>query len=198
MLNSSRQTKIIAVFLALIAVGAITAWYYRKNSVPQDFTQAREQGALIAQNIVNLSDQSTNELTQVNNLDKSGDYTNALVLTTQIITQNQTLHDQAISLSVQVGAMTKSLPEISSANAQQAALDSISSRLALVSELVDYSDDLQKLLVVLQNHFTGATTEPGDVQAMVDQINTDVNAINNFNVQAQQSMSDFDTLESRS
>jgi hypothetical protein len=66
-------------------------------------------------------------------LDKSGDYTNALVITTNIITKNQTLHDQALSLSGQIEAMAKSLPDISSSDARQAALDAISSRLALVS-----------------------------------------------------------------
>ena len=59
MLESSRQTKIIIVFLALIIVGAITAWFSsRKSGVPADFTAARQQGALIAQNIVDLSNQS--------------------------------------------------------------------------------------------------------------------------------------------
>jgi hypothetical protein len=194
-LNSSRQTKIIAVFLALIIVGAATAWFSsRKNGVPAGFASARQQGALIAQNIVDLSNQSTNDLTQVNSLDKSGDYTNALVITTNIITKNQTLHDQALSLSGQIEAMAKSLPDISSSDARQAALDAISSRLALVSELINYSGDLEHLLVTLQGHFTGASIKAGDVQAIVNQINTDVNAINNFNNQAQQSMVQFDTL----
>lgn len=198
MLNSSRRTKIIAVFLALIIVGTVTAWFSSRHSgVPKDFTQARQQGALIAQNIVDLSNQSTNDLTQVNSLDKSGDYTNALIITTNIINKNQSLHDQAVSLSDQIEAMAKSLPEISSSNARQAALDAISSRLALVSELINYSGDLEHLLVTLQGHFTGASIAPDDVQTIVNQINTDVNAINNFNGQAQQSMVQFDTLSNK-
>lgn len=195
----SRKAKIIFVFLTLIAVGALTAWFSsEKSSVPKDFTNARQQGALIAQDIVDLSDQSTSDLSQVNDLDKSGNYTEALSLTTNIISKNQTLHDQAVSLSTQVETMAKSLPNISSSEAQQAALDAISSRLALVSELINYSGDLNKLLVTLQGHFTGTSIKPGDVQSIVDQINTDVNAINNFNNQAQQSMLQFDALEAKS
>ncbi len=198
MSNLSRRTKIFAVFLALIAIGAALAWFSnRKGGVPKDFTQAREQGAIIAQNIVDLSNQSTDDLKKVNALDKSGSYTDALVLTTDIITRNRTLHDQAFSLSGQIEAMAKSLPDISSADARQAALDAISSRLALVSELINYSGDLEKLLVTLQGHFTGASIKPGDVQTIVDQINTDVNAVNNFNGEAQQAMVRFDTLESK-
>ena len=198
MLNLSRKTKVFTAFLALIIIGTVTAWFSnRKNGAPADFTQAREQGALIAQNIVDLSNQSTVSLKQVNDLDKSGDYTNALVLTTDIVTKNQDLHDQAVSLSGQIEAMAKSLPNISSADARQAALGAISSRLALVSELINYSGDLEKLLVTLQGHFTGAFIKRGDVEAIVNQINTDVNAINNFNSQAQASMVQFDTLESK-
>jgi hypothetical protein len=199
MANLSRRAKIFIVFIAIIIVSAITAWFSSKKSgIPKDFTQAREQGALIAQNIVTLSDQSTQDLTQVNDLDKSGRYTDALVLTTKIVTKNQDLHNEAVSLSDQIETMAKSLPSISSADARQAALDAISSRLALVSELVNYSQDLNKLLVTLQGHFTGTTVQPGDVQTIVTQINTDVNAINNFNDQAQQSMVRFDTLEAKS
>ena len=118
-------------------------------------------------------------------------------LTTNIINKNQSLHDQAVSLSNQIEAMAKSLPDISLSDARQAALDAISSRLALVSELINYSGDLEHLLVTLQGHFTGAKITPGDVQTIVTQINTDVNAINNFNSQAQQSMVQFDTLTSK-
>ena len=195
MSNFSRRTKIFTVFLALIIVGTIVAWFSSKdNGIPKEFTQARQQGALIAQNIVGLSDDSTNDLTRVNDFDKAGDYTDALTLTTSIITKNQSLRSQAVSLSSQIEVMTKSLPNISSPEARQDALSAISSRLALISELMNYSNDLENLLVTIQNHFTGTTIKSGDVQAIVNQINTDVNAINNFDAQAQQSMTAFDAL----
>jgi hypothetical protein len=198
MQNYSRRTKIFAVFLSLIIVGTIIAWFSSaETGVPKDFAHARQQGALIAQDIVGLSDESTNDLVQVNNFDKSGDYTDALTLTTSIIAKNQTLRDEAISLSGQIETMTKALPGISSPEARQDALNAISSRLALISELMNYSSDLQNLLVTLQNHFTGTAIKRGDVETIVNQINTDVNAINNFNAQAQQSMTAFDSLTSK-
>ena len=194
----SRRTKIASVFLAFVLVGAGTAWFSSRSAgVPQEFTQAREQGAIIAQSIVDLSDQSTHDLTTVNGLDRSGNYAAALALTTDIITKNETLHDQAVSLSTQIETMAKSLPDISSPDARQAALDAISSRLALVSELITYSNDLNRLLVTLQGRFTGTTIKSGEVASIVNQINTDVNAINNFNDQAQQAMTRFDNLESK-
>jgi hypothetical protein len=79
--------------------------------------------------------------------------------------------------------------------AQQAALESISSRLALINELITYSSDLNHLLTVLQLRFRGTPQPNGEVQGIVNQINTDVNAINNFNAQAGQSMDKFDSIE---
>ena len=194
----SHRAKIVAVFIVIVAFGIAGAWFFNKgNQIPQNFTDARAQANTISQNIVTISDRSTAELQQVNAYDDKGDYTNALTLTTSIVTQSQDLRGQAIALSDQIATMTRSLTSLSSLDAQQAALESISSRLALVSELVNYSDDLGKLLTTLQGHFTGKAIHQGDVQTLVDQINTDVNAINNFNSQATQAMVKFDSLTAK-
>jgi DNA repair ATPase RecN len=152
------------------------------------------QGAIIAQNIVNLSNQSTDALTQVNALDQKQDYANALTLTTNLVTQSQEIRDQAVQLSAQVEQMTKALSGISDLNARQAALESISDRLALINQLINYSGDLGKLVDVLRGRFSGQSGTNGQVTALVNQINTDVNAINSFNSQAGQAMDRFDAI----
>jgi flagellar basal body-associated protein FliL len=194
----SHRAKIVAVFIIIVAIGIAGAWFFnRENRIPQGFTDARVQANTISQKIVDISDRSTTELQQVNTDDNKGNYTDALTLTTSIVTQSQDLRDQAIALSDQIATMTRSLTSLSSLDAQQAALESISSRLALVSELVNYSGDLGKLLATLQGHFTGTSIKPGDVETLVNQINTDVNAINNFNDQATQAMVKFDSLTAK-
>jgi hypothetical protein len=191
----SHRAKILIIFIVILALGSgLFVLFQAQSQVPTSFTAARTQGAVIAQNIVNLSDQSTADLEQVNQYDKQGDYTDALTLTTTIANQSQQLRDQAVQLSNQISSMTQGLSDISSFPAQQAALESISSRLALINELVNYSADINKLLDVLRGHFTGTTQDGTQVQALVNQINTDVNAINNFNAQANASMDTFDKL----
>ncbi len=191
----SHKTKIIIIFVVILVIGSgLFALFQAQSQVPQSFTAARTQGAIIAQNIVSLSDQSTANLEQVSQDDKNGDYTDALTLTTTIANQSQQLRDQAVQLSNQVSAMTQGLSSISSFPAQQAALEAISSRLALINELVNYSGDIGQLLDVLRSHFTDQSQDAAQVQALVNQINTDVNAINNFNAQANASMNTFDKL----
>jgi len=197
MFHFSRLTKTILAFLVIVAAGygIFLLFEARQNQVPQSFTAARLQGALIAQNIVSVSNQSTADLAKVNQYDDAGDYTDALALTTTMVAGSQQLRDQAVELSNQVGDMTEALSNISSFDAQQAALESISSRLALINQLVNYSGDLGQLLNTLQARFTQKTqVTNAQIQGLINQINTDVNAINNFNAQANASMDRFDKL----
>jgi len=191
----SRRTKIILGFIAIVVLGyAVVKFTQGSNAVPQNFTDARLQGAIIGQNIVNLSNQSMDALSKVNALDKKQDYGNALTATGDLVTKSQEIRDQAIQLSAQIEQMTTALSNISNLDARQAALESISNRLALINQLINYSGDLGRLLDVLRNRFSGKGGTNAEVQALVNQINTDVNAINNFNSQAGQAMDRFDAI----
>jgi hypothetical protein len=192
----SRHTKAIAAFIIIIAAGyGLAIFWQSQNKVSGDFTSARLQGAIIAQTIVNSSNQSTDELAAISKYDREGDYTDALASTTDLINQSADLRSEAVQLSAQVEQMAKGVSSISSQPAQQAALESISNRLALITQLITYSNDLDRLLSVLHSRFTGTPESNGDVQAIVDQINADVNLINNFNTQAGQAMDRFDAIE---
>jgi len=195
MFKFSRRTKVIAAFVVVIIVGyAIAEFWQSQNQIPEAFTDARSQGAIIAQNIVDTSNSSTAELATINQLDQQGNYSQALTLTNGLIAQSETLRNQAVQLSTQVENMTEALSSINSFNEQQAALESIASQLALINQLVNYSGDLGHLSDVLQQRFEGHPQPAGTVEGIVNQINTDVNAINNFNSQATQAMAQFDKM----
>jgi len=196
MFKFTRRTKIIAAFVAIIAVGyGLAILWQSENKLPVNFTAARLQGAIIAQTIVNNSNQSDDELSAINKYDQEGDYTDALASTTDLINQSAALRNEAVQLSTQVSQMAGDLTDISSAPAQQAALESITCRLALINELITYSNDLDHLLAVLQARFTGTPQPNMEVTSIVGQINADVNLINNFNAQAGQAMDKFDSIE---
>lgn len=188
----------LIVFVLLVG-GGYTAVHFLWNSggVPQAFTDARMKGALISQNIVNLSNQSTLDLAKIDEYDMQGNYTEALNLSTDVVKQSQEIRDQAVELSGQVEEMTKALSDIDSLDARQAALESISNRLALLSRLINYSGYLGQLLDALRSNFTGKTYDSKTVALLVDQINAEVQAINNFNDQAGQAMDRFDKIVSK-
>jgi hypothetical protein len=192
----SRRTKIIAAFIIIVAVGyGLVLFWQSQNGVPASFTASRLQGAIIAQTIVNDSNQSTDELNAINKYDQEGDYTDALASTTDLITQSAGLRTEAVQLAAQVQQMSTEIPNIKSTDAQQAAVQSMTNRLALINELITYSNDLDHLLAVLQSRFSGTPQPNGEVANIVSQINADVNMINNFNAQAGQAMDKFDSIE---
>jgi hypothetical protein len=192
----SRRTKIIAAFIILVAVGyGLVLFWQSQNGVPANFTVARTQGAIIAQTIVNDSNQSTDELNAINKYDQEGDYTDALASTTDLINRSAGLRTEAVQLAVQVQQMSTEIPNVKSTDAQQAAIQSMTNRLALINELITYSNDLNHLLGVLQARFSGTPQPNGEVDSIVTQINADVNMINNFNTQAGQAMDKFDSIE---
>jgi len=193
--NFSRRTKWIVGFVVVVAAGyGLFKLVSGESGVPQPFTDARLQGAIIAQNIVNASNQSTATLEQISTLDQKGDYKDALTLAEGLVAQSADIRNQAVSLSSEISTMAQSLSGISNFTAQQAALESISNRLALLNELITYSSDLATLEATLAARFSGTQGTGAQVTTLVNQINTDVNAINNFNSQAGQAMDRFDTI----
>ena len=194
----SRNTKIIVAFIVVVAIGYGFVLYWKsQTSVPQAFIDARSAGALIAMNIVDTSRQSGTILQDVNQEDLNGNDKAALNLVSNLITQSESLRNQAVELSSKVQAMTQSLSGINSFDARQAALEAISSHLALINELITYSGDLGKLSDALQTRFSGGKVPNGEIQALVNEVNADVTAINSFNTQATQDMQQFDKLTGR-
>jgi len=191
----SRRLKIFLFFLVFLAVGyGISRLLRTSYGIPQTFTDARLQGAIIAQNIVNLSNQSASDLEKINELDSEHNFTEALTITTDVIRRSAEVREQAVALAGEIEKMTKALSEIDSFEARQAALESIANRLALINRLINYSNYLAQLLDVLRNRFTGKPPTDHEVANIVTQINAEVTAINSFNNQAGQAMDRFDKI----
>ncbi len=197
MSKPSRKTSAVLAFMAIVAAGyGITEYWRLRNNLPQAFMDAQAKGAIIAQSIVATSQQSSATLNQVNQDDRQGNDQAALALVANLLTESENLRNQAVQLSNQVEAMTQSLSDINSLPARQAALDAISSHLALINQLINYSGDLGNLSDALQRRFSqGSYAETSvQIQALVNQVNVDVAAINNFNNQAAAAMQQFNSI----
>ena len=164
------------------------------SDVPAAFSEARVQGAVIAKNIVDASNQSASDIELINKLDKGGNYTEALNVVARTVGKSQEIRSEAINLSAQLENMTKAVSGISSDQAKQAALESISSYLSLISRLINYSGYLEKLLGVLRNRFVGNFSDQEGVADLIKSVNGEIQSINDFNTQADQAIKRFDQL----
>lgn len=190
----TRRTKTFFIFVGLVIVGYLGARLGRlSEAVPPDFKEARSQGAVISQDIVNISNSLNSDLEKINAFDKSRNLTEALNLTTELLKRSEEVKARAQDLSVQLEKMTGALADINAPEARALALESITDRLALISRLLSYSDYLSQLLSTLSDRFSGMKNS-ADVQQIITQINAEVTAINNFNRQAGQAMDRFDEL----
>lgn len=193
--DMSRRITLFVVFVAIVLGGyGASRLLSFSRSIPSEFQDARLRGALIAQNIVNLSNDSGKNLEKISELDRQGQFKEALAITADAAKQSAGIRDQAVALADEIGKMTKALSGIQSFEARQAALESIASRLALLNRLINYSSYLAELTEALQNRFTGVPGAAKQVAVLVNQINAEVKAINSFNGQAGQAMDRFDAI----
>jgi hypothetical protein len=190
----SRRAAIIVVFLALV-LGGYFLGVRRLNSStpPAEFTEARLRGAAISQDIVNLSNEIAKDLETVNRLDNEGQSREALSAVVPVLEKTNNLKKRAAELSGELEKMTAALFKIKSQDAQRAAMESITNRMALISRLLSYSDYMTRLAEVLRLRFINARTDQSVAQ-IVAQINAEITAINSFNRAAGQAMERFDAI----
>lgn len=193
-MTMSRTAKFIATFVILVGVAyGVGKLSNSTVAIPPDFKEARTQGAIISQSIVNTSNSLTDDLNRISELERERKISEAVDLTTTLFERSEEVKRQAHDLSDQLEKMTGALSDIPDPEARALALESITGRLALISRLISYSDYLGQLLTNLRNRLSGETAV-GNIQEMINQINAEVIAINNFNRQAADAMDEFDKL----
>ncbi len=190
-----RPKTYIFLFLGIVVIYGVAALAGSfSGDIPESFRDARLEGALISQSIVEASAKSVETLKTINQYDREGNSREALNLVAAEVTRASELRNEAVKLSQELEKMTRALSDLSSFEARQAALEAISNHLAVISRLVNYSGYLSKLLEVLSDRFTGNLSDGSQVSLLVDQINAEVNAINSFSSQATEAMRRFDEL----
>lgn len=191
-----KNAKIYAAFgMVLVGGYAIYRIVAFASGTPKDFEDARLRGGAISQDIVNISGELKNKLAEINELDRQGDYTEALVKATEATQATEEIRKKAVDLSTELQLMTSSLPKIKNADAKEAVLESVSNRLALIGHLINYSSYLSDLTNVLRDKFSGNYQKAGRVGELVTEINAEVTAINAFNQSAIAAMDRFDRLQ---
>lgn len=182
---------ILFIFIILLAYFVLRFLIVDVKNVPEDFLRARQEASLIAQDIVTISNESTNSLGEIARLDKERKYTEALVLISKELERNRQARERAIKLSVQLETMARNLAQISPSSAGQKALEAISSETALISRLITYNDYLTQLLEILRGKFLGKNQ--GDkIPELIAQINGEIQAINDLNRKFNETMKEFD------
>ncbi len=183
---------------AVIAVVAFGLYFFinsllAKSFVPTEFAEARLTSVAVAKQIVNLSSDALSSLDQISKYDQQGNTSKALILISNEVIKNQETHQEAIKLSSELEQMARLLNDIKPTQAKVLATEAVSSEVALVSRLLVYNDFLLQLFQTLRDKFQNKNfNADGKVQDLINKINEQARAINDFDNRFNQSLAEFD------
>ncbi|EKD23561.1 MAG: hypothetical protein ACD_81C00218G0005 [uncultured bacterium] len=181
---------LIAMFLVYFVGRFLLA---QTATVPESFTQARQQASLIAQDIVGMSKDSAMRVSAISTLNNDGKYAEALALVTQELERNRQIRDKAIALSEQLQAMTLNVSAIEPKTSAQAALGAVSTEVTLIGHLLTYNDYLNQLLGIIKGKIVrDPEALSSDVSELVKKINDESIVVNELNETFNDQLDTFD------
>lgn len=192
-MNIFKQKKFYLIFaIIMIASYGFLSFIASKNfSISDNFNNSRMQAALISGDIISISNNIKENLSQINRLDEEQKYKEAFNLLNETNLKILDISKKAVDLSKELEIMTKELNNIKAKGAEVYAISAITNRLTIITHLINYRDYLFKLNLALQDRFYGKNNRE-EIQFLIDKINIEVDAINEANNQAALDMEKFD------
>lgn len=193
------KVKIISLVLpAVIAAGIVLSLrflVFSADHVPSDFTDARVRGAAIAENVMVLSKKTLGRLDAIAEHDRNRRTAEALLLVSQEVLESGKMREEAARLASQLERMARALPSIKPEVARQLATEAISAEVALVSRLMTHNALLAELFDILKMKLESrASNVDGRVNELINQINSEAGAINQFNKRFRDALEEFDRI----
>lgn len=161
--------------------------------IPQEFTDARQRGAMLALEIGVIAQNSLRSLNEIAEHDRNNNRAEALLMITRELSKIKDLHGRAVTLSSALAAMGEQIPNIKPSGARTIAAEAISYEVAMVGRLISYNDTLKNLFEVLRQKLSVRIPHTnGQVQELLIQINANANSINALNKAFNDTMKRFD------
>lgn len=163
-------------------------------SIPKEFKEARERGAVIASFINDFSEKSFSSLKEIKDLDESGRYSEALSLVDAELERLQLAREKSLKLLDELQYMALKIDEVGSYDAQKLGIQAVSANIAMVSRLISYSDNLNNLLLTLRLKYISVNPSVynQNTAEAVEKVNEDVLSINELSRRYQSTMREFD------
>lgn len=181
---------IILLYL-VVAFASVSA-----KKVPAEFLTARQQASVIAQDIVNISKDSSGKLTEISQLDKDANYADAIVLVVNEMKRSAEMREKALGLSLQLETMAKNISQIKPDESARLAVEAVSIQTTIINRLFTYNDYFSQLLSILQNKFLGKETNSSEkINELVAKINEEARTINELNDKFNALLGRFDEVK---
>src|SRR3989344_2440636 len=191
--NLQGTVFLVSLFAAIYLVGY---FLLGKPFAPEQFVEARSRSAAAAKEIVAFSENSVQNLSTINQLDRRDQFSEALVLVRQELENSRKAKIKAVDLIKELGEMAKETARITPARARNLATEAVREEVALITHLVVYNDVLNGLLQTLEFKFSGDIRSYGseEVQILIENLNKEVKEINKLNESFNSKMEEFDEI----
>lgn len=185
---------IIIALLAIIIIVFVARFVFVKDiDIPAEFLTARNEASLIAQDIVNLSDESAKKIEEISRLSNEEKYDEALNLVSEEINRNRTARSKAIALSSELQKMTLNTVKIESESSARLALEAITIETTIINRLISYNDNLTQLLEILRAKLLGQERDSRQkIADLVKKLNDEAEEVNAANQKFNEIMDRFD------
>lgn len=192
------QKNIHLIILSLLGllIAIFIGYYFIGGSfVPENFTRARQDSALIAKDIVSLTEESIGNLEKILKADSRYEFNSAIFMVKEELERVKNAQLKAVELTNKLDTMAKATAGITPKKARDLAIVAISNELSLISHLIVYNSILNGLLQTLELKFSGDIGyDAKEVQTLVKNMNSEAGEINNLNNLFNDKMGEFDGL----
>ncbi len=168
---------LIGIFILLVYISS----FKKIEKLPQEFFLARKEVNSLTQEIVNLTNQTRDLIKEVNLSEFSGEKNKALFLIQEAKKVNEDAYRKAFNLSVAVQKLAESLNKIEEGKKRQLIYEAASIQLGLISNFINYTQDLNDFLASLSITIVNETPENRlKVQDHLSKVNQRIAVINNL------------------
>lgn len=192
-----RKNQITAIWVLGMLVFIYATGYFLigRIFVPENFSDARNQSALVAKEIVGFSEQSLKNLEQISFYDRQYNFSKALSLVREELENTRKARMRAVDLAEGIGKMASAALGITPASARNLATAAAQDEVTLITHLIVYNDLLNALLQSLEFKFSGDIRYDSDeVQNLIKNMNQEAREINIWNSRFTEKMKEFDDL----
>ena len=192
--NLSRIAIVAAVFFIGIFAVVLTGPMKMGAVLPGNFMEAREQAAAVSKRVVELTSEIGKKIKAANISDLTGRTLDARTLIQEAKTNNTEAYQNAFELSRHLQRLAESLAELKSSKSQRLAYEAVAVELALVSEFITYTQNLNRFLDNLDRAIafnSGAARD--EVRTALQEVNRSAETINRLNMEFLAKMKKFDS-----
>lgn len=186
---------ILAAFIAFTAVYGLIRVLGNVLELPPEFLAARQEAGRLSQEIVELTNKTNSLIKNANIFELDGQPGVALQLIEEARKKNKDAYQKAFELSVVIQKLTEKINLIDSSRGQQLAYEAVSFELALISNFISYTQNLNGFLDNLELAVRLNTPESRRrVTTSLAEVNQKILNINNLNRDFLIRMTELDSL----